>query len=193
MKRIRADEEAGNLFVLLTSHHTAPVMAAAAANNNNAAPPPPPSPSPADPTTMVGKSSLSEGTKAYEEELARERLLQAAAYPAEEMPSCLSMFDQWAMCWAPAKQIKRVYRYGSIMGCEQAFDDWKRCLSFKHLPPEERYAAWIDQRARQVLEKRQQGSSEDVWESRSGPLVDSDYMPRIQKELLDSLAGQGGQ
>lgn len=141
-------------------------------------------------TTKVGQSSLSEGTKAYEAELARERLLQAAAYPASEMPTCMTLFDQWAMCWAPFKQVKRVYRYGSIWGCEALYDDWKRCLSFKHLPIEERYPAWIDERARQVVDKREKGSSEDVWQSRPGPLVDSAYLNRIQKEFLDPVASQ---
>lgn len=99
----------------------------------------------------------------------------------------MNAFDSWASCWAPVKQVQRVYRYGTIWGCERMWEDWKRCLLHKHLPHDQRYPTWIDDRARQVIAQRDNGSSEDVWDSRSGSLVDQAYMSRIKQELLDPL------
>ena len=49
------------------------------------------------------------------ETLRREELvLEAAANPPEDIPSCLTLFDKWLTCYALGEQFRSVYRYGTI-------------------------------------------------------------------------------
>ncbi|KDN39240.1 hypothetical protein K437DRAFT_270342 [Tilletiaria anomala UBC 951] len=111
----------------------------------------------------------------YNEAVQDERILQAAALPLANMPSCMNLFDKWATCFALGPQARALYRYGTFQDCKDKLDDFKFCLTLKGMSNEERRQVWIERRAEQSAAKRLQSSSEDVWDLRRSPLVDPAY------------------
>lgn len=90
----------------------------------------------------------------------------------EEVPTCMTLFDTWAACFALGPQLKHVYRYGGANNCKPKLEDFKYCLTLKGLSAEERRETWIQRRAEAAASKRLTRSSEDVWTLRREPLVD---------------------
>lgn len=41
----------------------------------------------------------------YEKLVQQERIIQSAALPADEMPSCMNLFDKWATCFGTYKVV----------------------------------------------------------------------------------------
>ena len=105
-------------------------------------------------------------------------------YPtAEDVPSCMQLFDTFLSCNGTCSsltgvrnvdhsavvnsQVKSLYRYGHMAECGQKLEDLKFCMSNKSLHPEEKYEAWIRRRAEWWARRRMVKSSEDVWQIRT--------------------------
>ncbi|KAI0093132.1 hypothetical protein BDY19DRAFT_922245 [Irpex rosettiformis] len=84
----------------------------------------------------------------------------------EDIPSCMTLLDNFLSCHLFNNQMKFLYRYGHMAECAQKAEDFKFCLSNKSLHEEERYEAWIRHRAEWWAKRRITKSSEDVWEIR---------------------------
>ncbi|PWN37498.1 uncharacterized protein FA14DRAFT_130164, partial [Meira miltonrushii] len=119
--------------------------------------------------TIIGSQSSVKKLNRWEATIQEEELIQAAAMPLDEVPSCMNCFDKWAACFALGPQIRHVYRYGSINKCQGKMEDFKYCLTLKGLTQEEFRAKWIRKRAEDSASKRLEKSSEDVWELRKDP------------------------
>lgn len=117
----------------------------------------------------------------WESVVKEEEVIQGAAMTLDEIPTCMSLFDTWASCFALGPQFKHVYRYGHPNNCKPKLEDFKYCLTLKGLSPEERRNTWIQRRAEAAATKRLSQSSEDVWTLRRTPLVDPDYLESIKE------------
>ena len=109
----------------------------------------------------------------------------------EEIPSCMSAFDDFLSCnstYAPhvllisvrprssdaqsklvvlGTQLKSIYRFGEMAHCSAKWNEFKFCMSIKGLHPEQRRDAWIRHRAEWWARRRLGLSSENVWEMRA--------------------------
>ena len=112
------------------------------------------------------------------ETLRREELvLEAAANPPEDIPSCLTLFDKWLTCYALGEQFRSVYRYGTIANCAPRREDFKFCLTLRQYDPEMRRAKWLERRAEASAHQRKGvRTSEAVWEMRRDPLMDPAFV-----------------
>jgi hypothetical protein len=128
-------------------------------------------------------ASASSSTKydKWESTVKEEEVIQGAAMTQEEVPSCMTLFDTWASCFALGPQLKHVYRYGYPNDCKPKIEDFKYCLTLKGVTAEERRDIWIRRRAEASATKRLSQSSEDVWSMRTSPLVDPDYLEETKQ------------
>ena len=69
----------------------------------------------------------------YERFYQQELVIQSAAMPKEEQPSCTALFDKCLQCFALFPQFRHVYRYGGFSDCADKIDDFKACLSLRGL------------------------------------------------------------
>ncbi|GAA5840671.1 hypothetical protein JCM9279_007397 [Rhodotorula babjevae] len=142
-----------------------PQQAPPAASTSTATPPSSPSPPPPPPHRTL-------------ESLIQEELpIQRHSVEMEGgMPSCLTLFDNFLLCYSLASQIKSVYRHGAPRECTPKFEDFKFCMSIKNLDEEQKDEVWVRRRAEWWARRRLGRSSEDVWEARrdvySDPLDD---------------------
>ncbi|GAA5869098.1 hypothetical protein JCM8547_008697 [Rhodosporidiobolus lusitaniae] len=106
------------------------------------------------------------------------------------MPKCLTLFDNFLLCYSLASQIKSVYRHGAPRDCTPKFEDFKFCMSVKGLSEEKREEVWVRRRAEWWAERRLGKSSEDVWEARTNVYTDSkaEKARQEQAELLANSA-----
>ncbi|GAA6031538.1 hypothetical protein JCM8097_006508 [Rhodosporidiobolus ruineniae] len=93
------------------------------------------------------------------------------------MPKCLTLFDNFLLCYSLASQIKSVYRHGAPRDCSPKFEDFKFCMSVKGLSEEKREEVWVRRRAEWWAQRRLGKSSEDVWEARTDVYTD----PKLEK------------
>lgn len=102
------------------------------------------------------------------ERLVREEIpIQTASVAMEGgTPSCVTLFDNFLLCYSLASQIKGVYRTGTPRDCSRKFSDFKYCLSLKNLPEEKKEELWIRRRAEWWAERRMGRCSEDVWRAK---------------------------
>jgi hypothetical protein len=117
----------------------------------------------------VSKGATANDQGKWEAVVKQEETIQGAAMSVDEVPTCMTLFDTWAKCFALGPQIKHVYRYGLPNDCKPKLEDFKYCLTLKGLSPEERREIWIRKRAEAMATKRLTISSEDVWTMRSVP------------------------
>lgn len=112
------------------------------------------------------------------ETLRREELvLEAAANPPEDIPSCLTLFDKWLTCYSVGHQLRSAYRYGTVADCAPRREDFKFCLTLRGLDPEVRRAKWLERRADAKAHQRKGfRTSEAVWDLRRDPLMDPDLV-----------------
>ncbi|KAI0063558.1 hypothetical protein BV25DRAFT_1824103 [Artomyces pyxidatus] len=100
----------------------------------------------------------------------------------EDVPGCMTLFDEFLSCNMVGKQFRSLYRYGEMAHCTPKFNEFKFCMSIKSLHPEQRRDVWIRHRAEWWARRRLGTSSESVWDMRTEPL--KDFPPSI--ELLTS-------
>jgi hypothetical protein len=129
------------------------------------------------PSSQGAAAGSSGDHEKWESVVKQEEVIQGAAMTMDEVPTCMTLFDNWAKCFALGPQIKHIYRYGGANDCKPKLEDFKYCLTLKGLSPEERRATWIRKRAEAMATKRLSLSSEDVWTLRSTPVVDPAYLP----------------
>ncbi|KAI9461258.1 hypothetical protein BJY52DRAFT_1260326 [Lactarius psammicola] len=101
---------------------------------------------------------------AVSQEKARLRQLHPTV---EDIPGCMSVFDDFLSCNILATQLKSIYRFGEMAHCSEKWNEFKFCLSTKGLHPEQRRDAWIKHRAEWWARRRLGTSSENVWERRA--------------------------
>ncbi|GAA5908156.1 hypothetical protein JCM5296_000520 [Sporobolomyces johnsonii] len=82
------------------------------------------------------------------------------------MPSCMTLFDNFFLCYSLGSQAKSVYRHGVPRDCTPKFEDFKFCMSIKGLSEQKRDEVWVRRRAEWWARRREGRSSEDVWEAR---------------------------
>ncbi|KAM0751638.1 hypothetical protein T439DRAFT_312989 [Meredithblackwellia eburnea MCA 4105] len=82
------------------------------------------------------------------------------------MPSCLTLFDNYLLCYSLAAQFKALYRFGQPQGCPAKFEDFKFCMSLKGVSDDKKKEAWIRRRAEHWAHRRMAKNSEDVWTAR---------------------------
>ncbi|KAI5479163.1 hypothetical protein MNV49_004023 [Pseudohyphozyma bogoriensis] len=102
------------------------------------------------------------------ESLVEEELpIQRASVAMEGgMPTCLTLFDNFFLCYSLTSQGKSIYRFGTPRDCSPKFEDFKFCMSIKSVPPEQKDELWIKRRAEWWARRRLGKSSEDVWDAR---------------------------
>ncbi|GAA5849524.1 hypothetical protein JCM3766R1_000219 [Sporobolomyces carnicolor] len=88
------------------------------------------------------------------------------------MPSCLTLFDNFLLCYSLASQTKSVYRHGAPRDCSPKFEDFKFCMSVKGLSEERKEVVWIKRRAEWWAQRRLGRSSEDVWDAKTDVYTD---------------------
>jgi Protein of unknown function (DUF3128) len=117
--------------------------------------------------------------------LQEEVRLRKAHPTTDDVPSCMSLLDDFLscngmsskilpLCWITSicpsvlgVQLKSLYRYGERSKCGYKMEDFKFCMSNKSLHPEQKRDAWIHRRAEWWATRRMTKSSEDVWEMRT--------------------------
>ncbi|CAO1616038.1 unnamed protein product [Parajaminaea phylloscopi] len=117
----------------------------------------------------------------------QERIIQSAAMRPEDVPSCMSLFDMWATCFALVPQFRNVYRYGTFNECTPKLEDFKFCLTLKGMDAAQKREAIIERKVRQMARRRMPGgdTSEEIWQIREDPLihpacVDRAFLPNSQ-------------
>ncbi|KJA29044.1 hypothetical protein HYPSUDRAFT_128461 [Hypholoma sublateritium FD-334 SS-4] len=121
--------------------------------------------------------------KVFEQEEARLRILHPTP---EDIPGCISVFDDYLGCSVIRNQVKSIYRYGKRSSCDQKLDEFKFCLTLKVMHPEEQREAWIRRRAEWWAHRRIEQSSEDVWDIRDKPL------PNFPKPITTEMMQEAG-
>ncbi|GHJ87371.1 hypothetical protein NliqN6_3773 [Naganishia liquefaciens] len=122
----------------------------------------------------------------YDEALADELKYQEQLYPSmDDVPSCMTLFDEFLMCYALGPQIRQVYRFGTPQPCTRRFEDFKYCMSLKGEPEDERRRLWVRRRAEWWAGRRVGASSEDVWNVRREPLVG--FPPVVTDDASDEV------
>ncbi|KAK6906191.1 hypothetical protein I204_00995 [Kwoniella mangroviensis CBS 8886] len=118
----------------------------------------------------------------YETVLQDEEKYQEVQYPTtEHVPGCMTLLDEFLMCYALAPQLRSMYRYGEFRDCTWKWEDFKYCLSLKSDDEEMRRKLWIKRRAEWWAKRRVDGSSEDVWDVRSEP--PKNFPPLVTEEI----------
>ncbi|GAA5985851.1 hypothetical protein JCM10908_006303 [Rhodotorula pacifica] len=108
------------------------------------------------------------------------------------MPSCLTLFDNFFLCYSLGSQIKSVYRHGTPRDCMPKFEDFKFCMSIKGLSEERRDEVWVRRRAEWWARRRLGKSSEDVWEARRDVYTDPLEEKRQQQRAAEAAARSSG-
>ncbi|GAA5897650.1 EMI1 family protein [Sporobolomyces salmoneus] len=98
------------------------------------------------------------------------------------MPSCLTLFDNFLLCYSLASQTKSVYRHGAPRDCSPKFEDFKFCMSVKGSSEEKKEEVWVKRRAEWWAERRLGRSSEDVWDAKTNVYADPKEEKRNQEE-----------
>ncbi|WVW79532.1 hypothetical protein I302_101501 [Kwoniella bestiolae CBS 10118] len=118
----------------------------------------------------------------FESVLQDEEKYQEVQYPTtEQVPTCMTLLDEFLMCYALAPQLRSMYRYGEFRDCTWKWEDFKYCLSLKSEDEEVRRKLWIKRRAEWWAKRRVGGSSEDVWDVRSEP--PKNFPPLVSEEI----------
>ncbi|GAA5961495.1 hypothetical protein JCM3765_003607 [Sporobolomyces pararoseus] len=94
------------------------------------------------------------------------------------MPSCLTLFDNFLLCYSLAAQTKSLYRHGKPRDCSPKFEDFKFCMSIKSLSEEKKEEVWVKRRSEWWAERRMGRSSEDVWDAKTNVYTD----PKEERE-----------
>ncbi|KAH7907454.1 hypothetical protein BJ138DRAFT_1014460 [Hygrophoropsis aurantiaca] len=105
---------------------------------------------------------------------------------ADDIPGCMSLFDDYLLCNVLGAQVKSLYRHGRMSECRDKMDDFKFCMSLKAMHPEQKRDAWIRRRAEWWAARRVGRSSENVWDVRSEPL--QSWPPRLAQDLENSAS-----
>ncbi|GAA5874364.1 hypothetical protein JCM3774_005017 [Rhodotorula dairenensis] len=109
------------------------------------------------------------------------------------MPSCLTLFDQFFLCYSLGSQIKSVYRHGTPRDCMPKFEDFKFCMSIKGVSNERRDELWVRRRAEWWARRRLGKSSEDVWNARRDVYTDPlEEKKRQQRAAEPAFAAEAG-
>ncbi|WVR08924.1 hypothetical protein IAU60_005983 [Kwoniella sp. DSM 27419] len=141
------------------------------------------------PTTAQTSSPVTTPTPTvnrFENVLQDEERYQELQYPTtEEVPGCMTLLDEFLMCYALAPQLRSMYRHGEFRDCTWKWQDFKYCLSLKSESPEERRELWIKRRADWWARRRVSGSSEDVWDIRREPL---EHFPPLGEEVTSETS-----
>ncbi|KAI0072721.1 hypothetical protein K474DRAFT_1667498 [Panus rudis PR-1116 ss-1] len=119
----------------------------------------------------------------FDEVVKQEEEYLRKIYPTpDDIPGCMTLFDNFISCNIISTQVKSLYRYGHMSECAQKSEDFKFCMSNKSLHPEEKRDAWIRRRAEWWAKRRLTKSSEDVWDMRTEPL--QNYPPPTPRSDL---------
>ncbi|BEI85835.1 hypothetical protein CcaverHIS002_0601220 [Cutaneotrichosporon cavernicola] len=147
-------------------------------------------PGPSTPTPIEEVMEVPTLTR-FERTLVDEEKVQAPQYPTfQDVPTCMTLFDQFFMCAALMPQVRAIYRFGHLKDCTPKWDDFKYCMSLKSEDEEERRQAWIKRRAEWWAHRRVGPSSEDVWEVREKPL--ENFPPLYPEYDLDESQDAAG-
>ncbi|EIM79909.1 uncharacterized protein STEHIDRAFT_105946 [Stereum hirsutum FP-91666 SS1] len=103
----------------------------------------------------------------------------------EDIPGCMTVFDDFLKCNLLGNQFRSLWRYGQSANCTTKLQDFKFCMSIARLEPDEKREVWIQRRAEWWARRRTGVSSENVWEARGEPI--KDYPPPMDAETLEAL------
>ncbi|ETW80347.1 hypothetical protein HETIRDRAFT_115725 [Heterobasidion irregulare TC 32-1] len=132
---------------------------------------------------------MSESTQAFRAVVQQEEARLQKEFPTpEDIPTCMTLFDEFLRCNVVGSQFKSLYRYGEMAKCTPKMDEFKYCMSIKSLHPEEKRAEWIRHRAEYWARKRLTMSSENVWEVRTEPLQNYPPPPNFTVVVDSSTA-----
>ncbi|KAH7929874.1 hypothetical protein BV22DRAFT_1001928 [Leucogyrophana mollusca] len=113
-----------------------------------------------------------------------EAYLQKVHPTADDIPGCMSLFDDFLLCNVLGAQVKSLYRFGRMSECKEKMEDFKFCMSLKSMHPEQKRDAWIRRRAEWWAARRVGKSSENVWDIRHEPL--SKWPPSLSDSMQDT-------
>lgn len=95
---------------------------------------------------------------------------QLSSFPTEM--SCSQAFDEMVACYSLGGQARHIYRYGGISYCSDRWAKMKFCLKMKNVWDDNERAKRIAKYHMEKLakQKKEGGSSEDVWSVRTVPV-----------------------
>ncbi|EGN99841.1 hypothetical protein SERLA73DRAFT_180081 [Serpula lacrymans var. lacrymans S7.3] len=107
----------------------------------------------------------------------------------EDIPGCMTLFDDFLLCNVLGAQVKSLYRFGRMSECKHKMEDFKFCMSLKSMHPEDKRDAWIRRRAEWWAHKRLAKSSENIWDVRKEPL--QNWPPPSTSNDVDTVQRSG--
>ncbi|KAG2755284.1 hypothetical protein P692DRAFT_20826936 [Suillus brevipes Sb2] len=114
-----------------------------------------------------------------------EEYLRKVHPTVDDVPGCMTLFDEFLQCHVLGTQIKSLYRYGQMSECGVKKEDFKFCMSLKFMHPEQKRDAWIRRRAEWWAHRRLGKSSENVWDMRKSPLPD--WPPALSDDVPENV------
>lgn len=90
--------------------------------------------------------------------------LELRQFPKEM--SCMTALDELLECMSLGGQVRNYYRYGDLTMCEKQSAKVSFCMRNSSKSPHEKEKSIQEFYKKQLIDKLQHGSSEDVWEIR---------------------------
>lgn len=128
--------------------------------------------------------------KKFDELLTEELIIQRHSLAMQGGPtSCLTLFDNYLLCYSLASQFTSLYRTGKPRDCTPKLDDFKFCFSIKNLGPQQREDEWVRRRATEWATRRMARCSEDVWVAKKYPTlpVERDWALIYDRNVYDEI------
>ncbi|KAK9895948.1 hypothetical protein P389DRAFT_160550 [Cystobasidium minutum MCA 4210] len=118
--------------------------------------------------SQAGSAVAADGSsRKFAQTVEEEVPIQKANLPVNGgTPSCVTLFDNFLLCFSVRNQFTSLYRYGTARECAAKWEDFKFCLSNRSLSEERKEEEWIRRRAEHWAERRVGPSSEDIWEAK---------------------------
>eukprot|EP00112_Aurelia_sp_Birch-Aquarium-sp1_P014240 Seg3060.2 transcript_id=Seg3060.2/GoldUCD/mRNA.D3Y31 product="UPF0545 protein C22orf39-like" protein_id=Seg3060.2/GoldUCD/D3Y31 len=85
-----------------------------------------------------------------------------------QMPSCLSLFNQWRICSSSQMQIHNYYIHGNFSKCTEEQSNWTNCLAWKTKKSKEARDS-ILMSVKQKEEEKKKKHTACIWKFRREP------------------------
>lgn len=101
-------------------------------------------------------------------------LYKLSSFPTEM--SCTDAFNELVACYSVGGQMRHIYRYGGISYCKDPWKKLKFCMRMKTSvttsPEDEAKKVALYYMEKLAQQKKEGGSSEDIWKVRTVPIKD---------------------
>lgn len=109
-------------------------------------------------------------------------MYKLSSFPTEM--SCSDAFNELVACYSIGGQLRHIYRYGGISYCKDPWAKMKFCLKTKAYRDDEERRKVVAKYFMEKLakQKKEGGSSEDVWSVRTVPISNAFQVPSDPKQ-----------